>query len=723
MEKEIICTLGPASMKAEVIARLEELGVNLLRINLSHTQLDEIADIIRFIQNITSVPICLDTEGAQIRTGNMREDKVFLSENSIIHIHPHPILGDSHNFNLYPEDVISTLKIGDFISIDFHSVLAQVIDKESESGVIRILTEGFVGKNKAVSIDRDIAMPPLTNKDREALAIGAKMGIRFVALSFASQASDVDEIRNVAADNVFAISKIESIKGVINLEEIAAKSDALLLDRGDLSRQVPIERIPMLQKDIIQRAKKSGVKIYVATNLLESMTTAMNPTRAEVNDIFNTLNDGADGLVLAAETAIGSYPVNCTAMVTKIARQFLTFPHKYSQEELLKKDSFWVVEPHGGDLVNRVNDNFDSEEIKGYKTLGVDRTVLMDAEQIALGTFSPLEGFMNREETESVLCDYRLPNGIIWTLPIILQTKKEKADRLKLGDRIALSLENSGEVYAILYLEDIYTYDLDKISKEIFGTNHSDHSGVRLLKNRGNHFLGGKIELIKRFPSKYKHYEITPKQARSIFENKGWSKVIGFHTRNVIHKIHEHIQMLALRKNNCDGLFVHPIVGPKKKGDFSADIILKSYELMIKEHYPKGKVVLAAFQSHSRYSGPREAVFTALCRKNFGCSHFIIGRDHTGVGNYYKSDEAHKLFDFLGDIGIFPIFFNEIHYCLKCGNYVESCKHSSKDILSISGTDGRKMLKSKKSPPEWFMLKSISNLILNELGKGNEVFV
>ena len=723
MRTEIICALGPASMNDRVIMRLEELGVSFFRINLSHTELKDLPNVIAYVQERTSVPICLDTEGAQIRTGKLQKGGVFLTENSIVRVHRSTICGNSNNFNFYPQDIIDKLEIGDFISIDFNSVLAQIIGKEQDCLIMRILVGGPMTSNKAVTVERDILMPPLTQKDHEALVIGTRMGVRHIALSFANRGSDIDEIRSSSTKDISVISKIECIKGVINLEEIAAKSDALLLDRGDLSRQVQIERIPRLQKDIIKRAKKSGVKIYVATNLLESMTKVPTPTRAEVNDIFNTLADGADGLVLAAETAIGSYPINCVTMISKIVKQFSHLSGGYSPEELKKKNSFLLVEPHGGVLVNRINRDFNAEEIKKYKTLEVDKTVLLDAEQIALGAFSPLDGFMNKKALESVLEDYRLPNGIIWPLPIMLQVEKTKTPKLSLGDNVALRLKNTSDFYAILDVEDIYTYDLDKISAKIFGTNSSRHPGVRLLKERGNLFLGGKITLIKRLSSSYKHFEITPGEARTIFENKNWSKVIGFHTRNVIHRAHEHIQMLALERHNCDGIFIHPAVGPKKSNDYNAGIILKSYELMIKRFYPKGRVVLGAFQSYSRYSGPREAVFTAICRKNFGCSHFIVGRDHTGVGNYYKPKDAHRLFDSLGDIGITPVFFDEVRYCKKCKTYVEQCKHGKGDIVDINGTVARKMLKAKKLPPDWFIRKDIANLVLDEIEKGEEVFI
>ncbi|MBM3252447.1 MAG: sulfate adenylyltransferase, partial [Candidatus Omnitrophica bacterium] len=618
---------------------------------LSHTKLEELPKIIDYIKNRTSVPICIDTEGAQIRTGELLKGEVILQENNIIKIPRQNVRGNEFIFNFYPFDLIDKFQVGDLVSIDFNSVLAQVIRRQRKYIELWVLIGGLVKQNKAVTLKRHIEIPAITKKDYKALSISCGKGISHFALSFANRAEDVDMIRAATDRGAFIISKIESGMGIQNLEEIAKRSDALLIDRGDLSREIPIELIPYVQKQIIQRSKKIGKKIYVATNLLESMVNSPTPTRAEVNDIFNTLNDGADGLVLAAETAIGKHPVNCAVMVSKIIKHMENFSTDTSLEDLVKRDSFLLVEPHGGVLVNKIIDDPDLGKIKKYKKLIVDRTVISNAEQIAIGTFSPLEGFMDKKELESVLKNYRLPSGIIWPLPVVLQIKQQQAQEFKIGEDIALVLKDTSDIYAVLHIEEIYTYDLDKIAKETFGTNDSNHPGVQSLKKQGDCFLSGKIGLIKRLPSKYKHYELTPLQIRTIFENKGWSRVVGFHTRNVAHRVHEHIQMLAFQKHYCDGLFIHPVIGPKKKNDYTEEAILKTYELMIQKYYPEGKVFLAAFQNYSRYAGPREGVFTALCRKNFGCSHFVVGRDHTGVGNYYKADDTRKLFDCLGDIG------------------------------------------------------------------------
>jgi len=720
---KIFCTLGPSSMNREIIAKLDNLGIDMFRVNLSHTDIDKLEETISKIRQHTDKPICLDTEGAQIRVGYVKNNDISLIENSIVRIVKRKIVGNSSKISLNPPSSVEQIVPGDLISIDFDSVLLQVIECTHDSVIAKVVSGGTVGSNKAVTVDRLIKLPAISTKDEMAIKIGLKTGIQHFALSFAGSKDDIYHFRKLVGKGARIISKIENKKGIENIDEIIEASDSILIDRGDLSREEPIEKIPFMQKLIIKKANTKNVPVYVATNLLESMIKSKNPTRAEINDIINTLLDGADGLVLAAETAIGLYPLNCVTMVRKTIKQFLNFSGNMSIKKLQKHDSFLLIEPHGGSLVENVADNPNMNEIKKYKILKVDKNILLDAEQIAIGTFSPLKGFMKKEEVESVLKEYRLPSGIIWPIPIVLQMNKREIEGISRGDKVALACKGTNEIYSILNVEQIYKYDLSKFTKETFGTNSIKHPGVKRSMLNGEYFLGGTVELVKRLPSKYKHLEITPKQARAIFETKGWSKIIGFHTRNVIHNVHEYIQIAALESCGCDGVFVHPIVSPKKKGDYAEDIILKTYQLMLDNFYPKGKMFLGAFQTYSRYAGPREAVFTALCRKNFGCSHFIIGRDHTGVANYYKPYDVHALFDRLGDIGVKPIFFKEMHYCVLCNKYVDKCGHANNNILQISGSRGRKILKSQQQPPEWFMRKEISDLILNELKNGEKVFV
>ena len=406
---ELLCTLGPASMNETVIRRLAELGTTLFRINLAHTKAGDLARAIEFIRGVTSVPVCLDTEGAQIRTGDMVGGSITLRENSVVRAQSRRLPGDAATFTFYPADITKAFETGDLISID-------------------VLTGGVAGQHKAVTVERPLALPPLTGKDRAAIALGAEMGIRHYALSFANCAEDVDELRALAGDDVFVISKIESLNGLAHLEDIAARSDALLIDRGDLSRELPIEQIPRVQKGIIRKAREMGVKVYVATNLLESMVTAPTPTRAEVNDVYNTLADGADGLVLAAETAIGAYPVRCATMIVKMVREMQA---QAGEESHYPDDPFsLLVPPHGGRLIHREAGPGDVRDVDALPVLEVRDTDLMDCEQLAHGTYSPLSGFMDRDALESVLETCRLPDGTVWTMPVLLQTAAEEAARL-----------------------------------------------------------------------------------------------------------------------------------------------------------------------------------------------------------------------------------------------------------------------------------------------------
>jgi pyruvate kinase len=718
MPKEIFCTIGPASMNKRVLARLEELGATLFRINLSHTKLEDVVEVIDFIQAHSAVPVCLDSEGAQIRTGSLAEGSVSVVESAVICARRDAVAGDASAFNLNPAGIVDALEIGDFVSIDFNAVLVQVIEMTPEGAMMRVLTGGVIGQNKAVTVERPIAMPPLTEKDRAALRIGRGKGLKYAALSFANRASDVDAIREIVGDETFVISKIECRNGLLNLSAIAEKSDGLLIDRGDLSREFPVERIPALQKHIVRIAKVAGRKVYVATNLLESMITAPGPTRAEVNDVYNTLVDGVDGLVLAAETAIGAHPIASTSMIVKLIREYEAGPEAAAGGYDLESTSL-LVEPHGGRLVHREQAAPEAGELARLARLSVDHTILMDCQQIAHGTYSPLTGFMNREALESVLNENRLPGGAAWTLPIVLQLDAARAGQIHPGERIALESE-AGVAHAMLDVSEIYPVNFDAIAVPWFGTASTDHPGAARLAKDGGFFVAGDITLIKRLPSPYRQFELTPAQSRFVFGHKGWNRVVGFHTRNVIHRVHEHIQLSALERCGADGLYVSPVIGPKKSGDFLPDPIMRSYQIMLEQGlYPPGKVVLGSFATYSRYAGPREAVFTALCRKNMGCSHFIVGRDHTGVGNFYGADEIPALFDSLGDIGLTPVFFEAIGYDPVGKGYAAP---GAAQTLTISGTEMREALRAGRALPDWFMRDIIQDMLRAEISAGRPVF-
>jgi len=718
MKTEMLCTIGPASMSGEVITRLEELGASLLRINLSHTSVEDMAPVIKAIREHSSVPICLDSEGAQIRTGSFIDNTLALRENSIIRAFKKPVPGDSTSINFYPLDIISEFIVGDIISIDFNSVLVQVIKSGDEGVTMRVLTGGQIGQNKAVTVEREINMPPLTKKDTVALKVGRDLGVNHFALSFANHAEDVEEIRKIIGPDAFLISKIECSNGLKNLEAIAAGCDALLIDRGDLSRQVPIELIPEVQKDLIKRCRKINKKVYVATNLLESMVSEPAPTRAEVNDIFNTLNDGADGLVLAAETAVGKYPVRCASMIVKMIQQFenggdVAGVYHFDPSSLL-------VEPHGGILVHREASADDLNGIEALAHLTVSHTTLMDCEQFALGTYSPLTGFMDQETLESVLNENQLPNGLVWTMPLLLQTDAESVKDIASGDRIVLQNSN-GFVHSLMDVGAIFSLDKEDLAGKWFGSTSDQHPGVARFLGGGEVLVAGNITLIEHLPSQHRHYELSPAQSRYIFTHKGWGKVVGFHGRNPAHRVHEFIQTQALKRTGADGLYISPVIGPKKPNDFLPGPILNSYRLLLEFGlYPKGKVVLGSFSTYSRYCGPREAVFTALCRKNMGCSHFIIGRDHTGVGDFYKPNANAALFDAIGDIGITPVFFGSTGYNPASGNYEE--EQGSAKIESISGTMIRQTLLAGNRLPDWCIADIVQDMLLEEITAGRQVF-
>jgi pyruvate kinase len=717
VEKKLLCTLGPSSLNESVISRLGDLGVSLFRINLSHTQVIDLPETIDFIQAHTTVPICLDTEGAQVRNGSLEGGQVALNEHMTIRATRSIGAGTAECFSFYPDFVVDLLEVGDFISIDFNAVLVQVIERNDNEVVMRILNGGIMGQNKAVTIGRSIELPPLTSKDREAIAIGLNKGISHFALSFASSGANVDLIRNLCGSDSFIISKIESRDGLANLDEITNKSDAILIDRGDLSREVPIEQIPGFQKHIIRNSNAKDTPVYVATNLLESMITQPGPTRAEVNDVVMTLDSGADGLVLAAETAVGRNPIACANMIVKLVHAFESKDDDPSY--MAENPKSLLVSPHGGRLVSKEVSMEDMTVLDDLRHFEVSPQDLMDCEQIANGTYSPLRGFMDKETLNSVLVENQLPNGIIWTMPIVLQFPNRNSSPA-VNERVILTGE-TGKPHSLFDVTEVYSVDLSSVAKSWFGTNDLSHPGVARFMARGSCFVAGEVTLIERRASVYREFELTPTQTRFIFSHKGWSRVVGFHTRNPAHRVHEYIQLSALSQTHADGLYISPVIGPKKEGDFLPGPILRSYQTLIQDGvYPEGKVVMGSFSTYSRFCGPREAVFTALARKNMGCSHFIVGRDHTGVGNYYTDSDNKRLFESIGDLGITPVFFDAIGYHPEQNCYLP--QETPGVMQTITGTEARNTLRNEGVLPDWFMRHSVQDLLRRDIKSGEAVF-
>lgn len=333
MKIAILCTLGPASMRPEVLGGLEERGVDLFRINLSHTPLEEVEGAIRFVRSHARTPICLDTEGPQVRCGRMRPDVVLL-EGRDVELTADAVEGTAERLALWPRSIFEALAPGAVLSIDFDGALLRVTEVGPGRAVATVVAGGRVRSNKAVTVDPPPELPALSAKDLAAIEVGARLGIRAYALSFAGSADDVARLRSLAPDGSLIMAKIESRAGVRRMDEIIAATDVVLIDRGDLSREIPLEHVPYYQKAVVRRANRWNRPVYVATNLLESMVTSRVPTIAEANDLANTLLDGVHGLVLAAETAVGVDPVGSVDMVRRAIRAF----ERASESQLLEED-------------------------------------------------------------------------------------------------------------------------------------------------------------------------------------------------------------------------------------------------------------------------------------------------------------------------------------------------------------------------------------------------
>ncbi len=332
---KILSTIGPASLKEDIIQKMDKEGVDIFRINLSHTSINDLRKNIELIQSWTNTPICLDTEGAQIRNQNMINESVFFKKGENVNIYKDTIIGDESNISFYPPGVVDEFRKGDIIRVDFNSLTLEIVKKTEFGCIATILHSGTVGSNKAADVNRDIHLDPITEKDKESIKIGLEYGINIYSLSFTNTEKDVDEFRKIIGQESILISKIESRLGLINLKGILSKVDQILIDRGDLSREVPIEKIPFLQRKIISLANSYEIPVNVATNLLESMINVSSPTRAEVNDVVSTILMGADGLVLAAESAIGKHPVQSVQMLNSLIKQYRKWSTESSILEVL----------------------------------------------------------------------------------------------------------------------------------------------------------------------------------------------------------------------------------------------------------------------------------------------------------------------------------------------------------------------------------------------------
>jgi len=367
-----------------------------------------------------------------------------------------------------------------------------------------------------------------------------------------------------------------------------------------------------------------------------------------------------------------------------------------------------MPQPHGGKLISRKIEK-KADDISEYPKIEIDTNLSEDILNIANGVFSPIEGFAVYNDLDNIVGDKRLSNDTPWTIPILLDYRK--INELKEGDSVLLTNDTTG-VKAILEIEDIYDYDHKKIAESVFRTKDSNHPGVSLIYNMNDKFIGGKITLVENKEREFDNYNLTPRETRTLFKEKGWDEVVAFQTRNPPHIGHEYVQKAAL--TIVDGLFINPIIGKKKAGDFRDDVILKSYEALMKYYYPKERATMSILRTSMKYGGPSEAIHHAIMRKNFGCTHFIVGRDHAGVGDYYGPYDAHEIFKEFPDLGITPIFFRSFSRCKKCNSVVNDkiCPHGPEDQINFAGKKIRAILKEGKIPPEDMMRKEVAEEIL-----------
>ncbi len=379
-----------------------------------------------------------------------------------------------------------------------------------------------------------------------------------------------------------------------------------------------------------------------------------------------------------------------------------------------------LIAPHGGELILNMASEAERatlrERAHSLPRIEVGSRQLADLEMLAIGAYSPLQGFMSQADYLGVVNTMHLSNGLPWSVPITLSTSSEQAASIKEGSQVAL-VDAQGTLQAVMTVEEKYGYAKQLEAHKVYRTEEEAHPGVKVVYAQGDMLLGGPVRVVALQHQAFAQYRYTPTQSRQVFAERGWKRVVGFQTRNPVHRAHEYIQKCALE--TVDGLYLHPLVGDTKGDDIPADVRMRCYEVLLEHYYPADRVVLGVLPAAMRYAGPREAIFHALMRKNYGCSHFIVGRDHAGVGSYYGTYDAHHIFAEFdpAKLGITPMFFDHTFFCRACDSMASSktCPHGSDQHVTLSGTKVRQMLQSGEIPPREFSRPEVAKVLIEAM--------
>jgi sulfate adenylyltransferase len=380
------------------------------------------------------------------------------------------------------------------------------------------------------------------------------------------------------------------------------------------------------------------------------------------------------------------------------------------------------IAPHGGTLVNLLFGPDQATEAAGeaqhLPKVAIGRRDLSDLEMMAVGALSPLTGFVGEKDYRSVLEEMHLASGLPWTIPVTLSLDQEEAKRIGGATRIALT--SGGHAIALLDVDQVYRRDREAEAQSVFGTTDTAHPGVKALHAAGEFLVAGPVRVFH-LPKNatFQNYRLTPAETRAAFVERGWRSVVGFQTRNPVHRAHEYLQKCALEI--VDGLLLHPLVGETKEDDVPAEVRMQCYEILFENYYPRDRAMMAVFPAAMRYAGPKEAIWHAIARKNYGCTHFIVGRDHAGVGTYYGTYDAQKIFDEFepDELGITPLFFEHSFFCKKCDQMAtpKTCPHPDEDRVILSGTKVREMLRAGKKPPKEFSRPEVAQILIEAMAE------